>query len=177
MQELERETKNEKKEKNASRSSWWAIVLNLAVIGVIAYLEFGRGERPQRISLGELRPLFLLAALGCFLIMLGSETWKYAYLLSATEHARPLQTGFRCAIIGKYFDNITPAGFGGQPFQIHYLKTRGCSAGTSGALPILGFLGLQFTLISVALTVFLFGGRAYPDLLALQFAAWVGMAC
>ena len=170
------ERKTEKNNKKASRSSWWVIVLNIAVIAVIAFLEFGRSERPQRIALRELRPLFLLAALGCFLIMLFSEAWKYAYLLNATGHPRPTHTGFRCAILGKYFDNITPAGFGGQPFQIHYLKTHGCSDGTSGALPILGFLGLQFTFIAVALVVFLLGGRVYRDLLTLRLTAWAGLA-
>ena len=177
MQELGAETKIEKKKKEGSRSGWWVIVLNIAVIAVIAFFEFGRGERPQRIAMHELRPLFLLAALGCFLIMLLSETWKYARLLYATDHARPLHTGFRCAILGKYFDNVTPAGFGGQPFQIHYLRTQGCTAGTSGALPILGFLGLQFSFIAVALLVFLFSGRVYLDLLTLRLAAWVGLAC
>ena len=176
MQEFEEETKNGTKEKKGSRGGWWVILLNVAVIAVIAILEFGGGERPQRIALRELNPLFLLAALGCFLMMLFSETWKYAWLLNATGHPRPLHTGLHCAVLGKYFDNITPAGFGGQPFQIRYLKTHGCSDGTSGALPILGFLGLQFTFIAVALAVFVFGGRVYLDLLTLRFAAWAGLA-
>ena len=155
-------------EQGAQRRGLWVIPLNLAVIAVIAFLEFGRGARPER-------PGWLLAAACCFGVMLGAETLKYACLLRAVEHPQPVHTGFRCAVLGKYFDNITPAGFGGQPFQIHYLSTHGCSDGVSGALPVLGFLGLQFSFITLALAVFLFGSRVFSDELTVRLVAWAGL--
>ncbi len=153
------------------------ILLNIAVIAYIAWREFGNGEHPRAIAIRDLQFGWLLLAIACFAVMLFSETWKYAYLLRATGHDSPLRTGFNCAILGKYFDNITPAGFGGQPFQMRYLKQSGCSDGVSGSLPILGLLGLQFSFVLIALVVFIIGGSAFAGyLLTARFAVWLGLA-
>ena len=164
-----------KTEKRSGRTGLWVLLLNVAVIGFLAWWEFGRGERPQRISLSEVRPSWLAAALVCFGVMLLTETLKYALMLRETAHPRPGSTGFRCAVLGKYFDNITPAGFGGQPFQMHYLKMAGCSNGVSGALPVVGFMGLQFSFVALGLVVFLFGNRVFEDYLSVRLIAWVGL--
>lgn len=150
------------------------VLLNIAVIVYLAIREFG-GETPARFT-GELRIVYLLPAVGCFLAMLVSEAWKYAMLLRRAGHKHAVRMGLDCAVIGKYFDNVTPAGFGGQPFQIYYLNKHGCSDGVSGSLPILGFLGLQLSFVLLALAVRLFGDSCLPDSVTLRLAAWIGIA-
>lgn len=150
------------------------MLLNIAVIVYLAIREFG-GETPARFT-GELRIVYLLPAVGCFLAMLVSEAWKYAMLLRRAGHKHAVRMGLDCAVIGKYFDNVTPAGFGGQPFQIYYLNKHGCSDGVSGSLPILGFLGLQLSFVLLALAVRLFGDTCLPDSVTLRLAAWIGIA-
>ena len=51
---------------------------------------------------------------------------------------------FQVAALGKYYDNVTPLGSGGQPFQVHYLNKRNVSFGVASSLPIAGFLMNQF---------------------------------
>lgn len=148
------------------------ILLNICVVAYIAWREFHGGERA--VFTGGVHAGYLGAAVLCFGVMLGAETWKYAWLLRRSGHATPWRTGFGCAVLGKYYDNITPAGCGGQPFQIHYLSKHGCSDGVSGALPILGFLGLQLSFVLMALVV-LVSGAARDELPALRAAACGGL--
>ena len=157
------------------RNNLLFLAFTLAVIGVIAYIEFGRGEIPDRISAGDINLLYLLGGVGCFVLMLGSEFVKYSHLLKVSEHKTYNADGLHCAVIGKFYDNITPAGFGGQPFQIRFLKKRGCSDGVSGSVPILGFLGLQFSFVLIALTVFIFKSDVFFDRISMQIAAWAGL--
>ena len=159
------------------RAGLWFIVLNLCVIGFIAWREFGNADHPQSIAIRDLQIGWLFGAVGCFAVMLISETRKYSYLLRKTGHETPVATGFQCAVLGKYYDNITPAGFGGQPFQMHFLKKKGCSDGVSGSLPILGLLGLQFSFVLIALVVFIVGGKAFSGyLVGSKIAMWAGLA-
>lgn len=150
------------------------LLLNLAVVGYIFLHEFGGGSG-ETIAPGEFYVLPLLAAAGCFAVMLAAESWKYAHLLRAVRQPAPGRTGFDCAVLGKYFDNLTPAGAGGQPFQMLYLKRRGCPDGVSGALPVLGFLGLQFSFAAIALICFILGHAVFADDPALRVTSYFGL--
>lgn len=119
---------------------------------------------------------YLLAGIGCFLFALGAECTKYRLLLNHTgEKYRP-GTALGCAVWGKYYDNITPMGAGGQPFQMYYLKKHGYSSGLSGAAPVLGFLGLQFAFVLLGL-IALPLGHAYIKNRVLYLCAWAGLLC
>ena len=96
-------------------------------------------------------------------------------IISAEGHDDP-KGAFECAVLGKYYDNITPLGAGGQPFQIVYLKKRGLSTGTSAALPIAGFLMLQFAFLLIAAVVFIFNGSVTQNVAAIRISAYVGLA-
>lgn len=150
------------------------LLLNLTVVGFIFIHEFGGGSG-EKTALDEFHILPLLAAVGCFAVMLAAETWKHAHLLRAARQPAPERTGFACAVLGKYFDNLTPAGAGGQPFQMLYLKRHGCPDGVSGALPVLGFLGLQFSFAAIALTCFVFGHSCFEDNPALRLTSYFGL--
>ncbi|MGM9615113.1 MAG: flippase-like domain-containing protein [Oscillospiraceae bacterium] len=162
-------------EEKMGKKRWQSLLfllLNLAVVGYIFLREFGGGSG-EKIALSEFHVLPLLAAVGCFAVMLAAETWKYAHLLRAVRQPAPARTGFACAVLGKYFDNLTPAGAGGQPFQMLYLKRHGCPDGVSGALPVLGFLGLQLSFVAVALVCFIFGPPV--DNPALRLTSYFGL--
>ena len=92
----------------------------------------------------------------------------------SSEGRDDLRGAFECAVLGKYYDNITPLGAGGQPFQIIYLKKRGMSSGSSAALPIAGFLALQFAFLLIAAVVFVFNGRVIAHAPAIRVSAYVG---
>lgn len=147
---------------------------SLAIVVVIAFREFG-GQQDRHLDNLEFNYLFLAGAIGCFLVALLCETLKYSYLLKKRGYTKRRSLGFSCAVIGKYYDNLTPAGAGGQGFQMYYLKQNGCDGGTSGSLPIIGFLGLQFAFVLIGVLTLILGRDYIGELVVLRVTAIVGL--
>ena len=153
------------------------ILLNVVIIAGTAYVDFtqeGIPSAPYGINM-----IFLIAAAGCFAVALTSETSKYYYMLYKFNGKASVRLAFEVAALGKYYDCITPTGAGGQPYQVYYLKKRNVSAGASAAMPITGFLSLQFSFIILAIIVFAFGAPFLSQVadytLAIRISAYVGI--
>lgn len=149
-------------------------VFSLVIVAIIAFMEFG-GSRDRHIDRFAFNYIFMLGAVGCFALALLCETLKYSFLLRSRGYHHKKSLGFTCAVIGKYYDNLTPAGAGGQGFQMYYLNKNGCDSGTSGGLPIIGFLGLQFAFVLVAVLTMILGDRYLGDLVVIRVTAIVGV--
>ena len=154
-----------------------SIAINILIVGYIAFHEFGKNAQsaPNLASL-DINLRYLLLAAACFIIALLMETMKYKSMMIASGGRYDSVGAFECAALGKYYDNITPLGAGGQPFQMYYLKKRGLSTGDSAALPIAGFLGLQLAFVVIAVAVFSFNGAVAAELPAVRVGAYVGLA-
>lgn len=175
------ETAVKERDENApSKTPKWGKALLLGVngliLGAVLYGQL-RGGGPQNGAACSVSALYLAAGVGCFLLALGAEWAKYRVLLRASGETMPAGTAFGCAVLGKYYDSITPMGAGGQPFQMYYLRKRGFSAGTSGAVPIVGFLGLQFSFVLLGLLMLPLGAKYAGDLGLLRAGAWLGLGC
>ena len=78
----------------------------------------------------------------------------------------------RTVLLGKYYDNITPAAIGGQPFQIYYMrKNSRLPSGVSTSIPIFGMISGQIGFIIIAVFCFLLGS------LSINNAVLIGTAC
>jgi len=168
--------KPQKKSAGASlRKMLLFFILNIAIVLYIAYREFGSGDRAvHSMDRIHVHPLYLVVAAICLGIAVLTEMQKYRAMMIASEGRDDLRGAFECAVLGKYYDNITPLGAGGQPFQIIYLKKRGMSSGSSAALPIAGFLALQFAFLLIAAVVFVFNSRVIQHAPAIRVSAYVG---
>ena len=175
MPEKERELEQgKKKTKKSSIFTAVFFVFSLVVVAVIAIMEFG-GEQDRHLEKDSFNVLYLLGAIGCFLVALLCEFLKYFYLLKVRGYINKKALAFKVAVIGKYYDNLTPAGAGGQGFQMYYLSSNGCGPGTSGGLPIIGFLGLQFAFVLIGIVTMIFGGNYLGDLVGIRVTAIVGL--
>ena len=147
---------------------------SLVVVAVIAFMEFG-GEKDRYLEKDSFNVLYLFGAIGCFLVALLCDTAKYSYLLRGKIQKNRRSIAFSTAVIGKYYDNLTPAGAGGQGFQMYYLSSHGCDPGTSGGLPIIGFLGLQFAFVLIGIVTIILGRDFLDDIVAIKVTAIVGL--
>jgi uncharacterized protein (TIRG00374 family) len=78
----------------------------------------------------------------------------------------------RTVLLGKYYDSVTPAAIGGQPFQIWYMhKNAGIGKGMATTIPIIGMISNQIGFIIVASVAFLFGS------LSINNAVLMATAC
>lgn len=150
------------------------VLINIAVVAVLAFSEFGKTQTGPLPAV-RFNVVYLICLLGCFAVAMLSETVKYYLMMKRFRADSSLHDAFEVAAYGKYYDNITPFGAGGQPFQAIYLKNKGFSGGHCASLPIAGFLNLQLAFLLLAAVVFVFGKWAMP-LVGVRVAAYVGMA-
>lgn len=157
------------------------VLVNVVVIAVAGFSEFGNSENAAKLSEVRINGWLLIPATLCFIIAITSEIYKYVLMLrkmTRKEEAKKRddwKIARRTVLLGRYYDNITPAAVGGQPFQIYYMrKNSGLSKGMSTSIPMFGMISLQIAFIIIALIGFLFGGVAgdYP---ALIVTAWIGL--
>lgn len=158
------------------------VALNIVVITATAISEFGNSQNAAKLSEIKINWWLLLPAALCFLVAIIADISKYFLMIKKMSYRKHIQkkniwkVARRTVLLGRYYDNITPAAFGGQPFQIYYMrKNSNLSSGASTSIPMFGMISLQAAFVFIALICFLFGGVAgdYP---ALIVTAWIGLA-
>lgn len=155
------------------------ILLNVVVIAITAFSEFGNSENAAALSEVKINWWLLLPATFCFLIAMTCEIGKYVLMMremSKGKHAfnarRARKVARRTVLLGRYYDNITPAAIGGQPFQIYYMrKNSNLPHGASTSVPIFGMISGQIGFIMIAVLCFLFGS------VTINNAVLIGTAC
>ena len=158
------------------------VIFNVIAIGAMAIAEFGNADRPSKpfsevLSLLGSNWIFIIFCLCAFLIVVLCETLKYYVMLRSDTKRNMLRVAFEVAVLGKYYDFITPSGSGGQAFQMYHLKKSGLSSGISGALPVVGFLGNQVSFIVIALVLFILRLPHIDTVAATDVAAGIGLVC
>ena len=99
------------------------VLLNVVTIGVTALIEFtgSDSETADNLNFTGLKLHFLLVAFLVFCAVLLVETIKYAVMLKATTNKFHPGMAFQVAALGKYYDNVTPMGSGGQPLSLIHI--------------------------------------------------------
>lgn len=175
---MEKENPLETRKSKKNRIIWIIIfiVVNGGVIAYTAVDEFSK-ERP---SLGYQFHLsnfaFIFAGFGCMLLALAMETIKYIAMMRDLGQKVSVKVAFETAALGKYYDNITPSGAGGQPFQIYHMHKNGYGSGVSAAMPLASFLFMQLAFVFIAILTFIFFGNVV-DTLAIRIPAFIGIFC
>ena len=131
-----------KKKRNKIILTVLFVLVNIGAILITGIIEFTK-DKVEYIDFLGLNMTFLIAAVGCIAAAIFFETFKYCIMMKHTVGRVSIRHAFQTAVLGKYYDNITPSGAGGQPFQIYYLSKNGYAPGVAGAMPVLGFLSMQ----------------------------------
>ncbi|MBQ6432269.1 MAG: flippase-like domain-containing protein [Oscillospiraceae bacterium] len=153
-----------------------SLVINLAIVAFIAVREFRKSSAGlEHVSVRDINLLFLLPGIVCFFAAAWADTAKCRRMLVKASGKDDRYGALECTLLGKYYDNITPFGAGGQPFQMSYLKHRGYGAGTSGAVPVVSFLTQQIAFILIAAVVFIANRDVLDSILLIRITAYVGL--
>lgn len=174
------ETKTDKKKKLRSRIIWIAVfvAVNAAVISYTAVTEFSN-RPPEELSFtfGLSNWALLFAGICCMLLALALESFKYIVMMRNLNQKVSPKAAFQTAALGKYYDNITPSGIGGQPFQIYNMHTMGYSNGVSAAMPLTSFLTMQIGFVILAIIVMVFKPNVIEGLVGIKIVAIIGVIC
>lgn len=151
-----------------------SIIINLCLLLVnIVFMSFivkklidstvGSGQDMMQSLLSHGSRLWWLAGgLGVYLLYILAQTLMYQVLIKDLTGKRRIWLSYDVAILGKYYDNITPFAVGGQPMQIVRLATNGISAGTSTSIPIIKMMINNLVNMLLALGFFVFGLPKLP---------------
>ena len=151
------------------------VILNAIVLFFTARDQFSLTTPKYQVEpFGFNKILFLLGGILCVVIVLGIETVKYVLMMRHLGEKVSVRTAFETAALGKYYDCITPSGAGGQPFQIWHLHSKGYSNGAASAMPLTGFVTMQYGFVFLCAFVFIFNNGAISSV-PLKIAAYIGM--
>ena len=160
-----------KKKRNKIILTILFVLINIGAIVVTGIMEFTK-ESPEHITFDN-NMVWLIGALGCIASAIFFETFKYCVMMRHTVGRVNIKHAFQTAVLGKYYDNITPSGAGGQPFQMYYLSKQGYAPGIAGAMPVLGFLSMQLGFCLLFFVLVCLNAHAVPT--ALHVMAYVGI--
>lgn len=155
------------------------ILINVAVIVATAMSEFGGSDSAAKLEEVKIDFWLLIPAALCFLIGIAAEIYKYVLMMRHTsgkrKNRKDWQIARRTVLLGKYYDNITPAAIGGQPFQIYYMHKNGkLSAGMATTIPIVGMISNQLGFLIIAV-IAIFGGGFLINNSTLTATACLGL--
>ena len=144
-------------EKKMKKSTWIFLLCNVLIIGaIIAYTFMTQEVKPLSELFAE-KPYYRFFSLA--LVVVGliyiSEAICYSILLKKTTGKFNFWLGLRVAIVGKYWDNITPFGSGGQVAQIAYIKGKGNSGDVATSVIIGKYLNHQIGFIILGILAIL----------------------
>ena len=158
------------------------IALNAVVIAFTAANEFGNSKNATELSNVHINGWLLVPALGLFVLATIANIYKYVLMIRRSENkenkmrrAEAWKLAWRVVMLGKYYDNITPAAIGGQPFQIYYMhKNSKLSSGHATSIPIFGMIAGQIGFLILAIPFFIYNS-IFGKNAALMTLAWVGL--
>ena len=122
------------------------------LINNIGDVDFG-----QVLAMQGLKLWWLAGGVLMYGVYMFTQTTMYKVLIRNITGKNRWKLAYDVAVVGKYYDNVTPFAVGGQPMQIVKLAKNGISAGVSTSIPIIKML--INTIVSVFITaVFLLFG-------------------
>jgi len=150
------------------------ILIQAAVIAFTALREFS-GNKAGTMTSGFSKDAWIYGIFtgGCLLVLLLAETLKYVLMMHSLKAPVSFRIAAETAILGKYYDCITPSGAGGQPFQILWMRRHGYSDGEASAMTVGAYVTMQAGFILLTLFFFIFGRTAVPD--GLRYTAYPGL--
>lgn len=97
-----------------------------------------------------------------YCLFMFSQTSMYKVLIKNITGKNMWGVAYDVAVVGKYYDNVTPFAVGGQPMQIVRLMQQGISPGVSTSIPVIKMMMNQSVSVFIALLFCVFGVPQIP---------------
>ena len=141
--------------KKKKKLTWLFLVVNVVIVAAIFIYQFGFHETKPLSELFAEKPFYryFFISLGLLIVYYLSLGISYSIFLKRATGKFRFFLGVSLAVIGKYWDNITPFGTGGQFAQVGYAKKYDVPTekGTSIVISkyMIGMVALTITGIAV----------------------------
>lgn len=140
-----------KKKKNSNKIS--LIICAIAFVLMIFYVCFVDGFDNIINNISKINVGFLLVAVLCMVVYWIMEALQLHAVLQTLSPGQKFYKSFIVAILGQYFNCITPSSTGGQPMQAYYFKKFGVPVSNALTALLSRFIVYQFVLTVYSLFV------------------------
>lgn len=106
---------------------------------------------------------WLAGGAGIYILYMLAQVLMYHVLIKDITGKKRFGLAYDVAVVGKYYDNLTPFAVGGQPMQIIRLAKSGISAGVSTSIPIIKMMLNSSMNMILAVLFFVFGIPQIPN--------------
>ena len=168
-----------KKSKKKKIFNTCLFLINILLVVLVFYnfaTEQGGIEPLSTLFAKHPRWGYLLIAVGLYFLTTIFNGFKFMFLIhNRAKKWRPFLS-YKIGAVGRYYDNITPLGTGGQPFEIYSLKKDGYSGDIATAIPLAKHMIWQITMVvfcTFVLIAYTIKSLSSPLVLAL---AWLGLS-
>ena len=155
------------------------LLVNIALLVFVFYsfaTEQGGVHPLSELLAGKPNWKFLIIAVLLFFVTNFLNGFKFfIYIKHKTGKFRPFFS-YKLAIVGRYYDLITPLGSGGQPFEIHYFRKHGYSPETSTTIPVAKYMVWQLSFFLLCLGILIAYSAELISSPLLLILGWVGLS-
>jgi len=120
------------------------VAVNIAVVIVIATVDFGGDTAAAPFSdvwaVISQQWYYFAGAIALAALFILLDTSKLTVMIRSATKRTNFGAAYKCSQLGRYYDNVTPFGTGGQPFQINYLTQKGIEYGKAMACVLTTFI-------------------------------------
>lgn len=146
------ESQNPKKRR---RTTIWSLILLLLNIIFMTIIIKNLVSDVEDFSFSTLissqgnKLLWFAVGILVYILFIFVQVVMYKIMIKSFTDKKSWKVAYDVAVIGKYYDNVTPFAVGGQPMQIISLAKNGVSAGVSTSIPLIKMI------INTVMTAFL----------------------
>ena len=147
------------------------LIVSIAVASIVLKTNFSTVMRELRdISVKDILLIIALVLL-----------WQFFAGLSLTAYARrpkpdyKIRQGFLNAVIGMFFDDITPSSSGGQVVQFFIFRRQGLHSGEVSGVLWTEFLMYQTVLCTLGSVLFLFRHAFFKETYSFYYVFYLGL--
>ena len=169
IEERVKQALESQKPKKKKKSFIVSLILLLVNIVFMAFIvkglvdDIGDANFMTVIKKQGSRLWWLVGGLLIYAIFMFSQTSMYKVLIKNITGKTKWGLAYDVAVVGKYYDNVTPFAVGGQPMQILRLMKQGISPGVSTSIPIIKMILNQSVSVFIALMFCIFGIPQIPS--------------
>lgn len=147
--------KTQEKSKEGRLKKLVVVVFILSVLAVLIYTAYKDFfVNPEPISFELLKDTvvdnwyyFVFALIATVLVVV-LKGFKLSVLSKYMVKKWNFKTCMQTGLIGQYYNDVTPLGAGGQPFEVYHLSKHGLSGGVAASLPIGAYFMYQFASVT-----------------------------
>ena len=145
----------EEAKKKKKKLTWLFLIVNVLIVAAIFIYQFGFHETKPLSELFAEKPFYryFFISLGLLLVFYTSLGTGYSIFMKRLIGKYRPWLGIQLAIVGKYWDAITPFGTGGQFAQISYARKYGLTSDKSTSIVVGKYMTGMIALTIVGIAV------------------------